>query len=88
MTKLRNGAPALKGWNTRRRNVASRARAVYAALTTARRVLADERREQFSCFVIPGTKDSPEAYKHMNPGERAAIRRFDRAIAKIDEVLK
>lgn len=59
-----------------------------SALAHARVVLADERKGQFECFVIHGTKDTPDAYKQMNPAERAAIRRFDRAIKKIDEALR
>lgn len=54
------------------------------ALRAAKRVLADARREQFECFTIAPDR----SYEQMNPAERAAICRFDRAIAKINEALR
>ena len=54
------------------------------ALRSAKRVLAAERRSQFECFTIPPDR----SYDHMNNTERRAIRRFDRAIAKINEALQ
>lgn len=58
--------------------------AMEAALRAAKHLLVVERRVQFDCFTI-----SPDrSYDQMNAAERAAIRRFDRVIAKIDEVLK
>lgn len=60
-----------------------------SALRSAKRVLSDERREQLSCFTICGAKATKaEYYAQMNAGERAAIRRFDRAIAKINGAIR
>jgi hypothetical protein len=61
-----------------------------AALRSARRVIADERLEQLSCFVVgdlASYKSVKEMYAAMIPPERAAIRRFDRALHKIDKAL-
>jgi hypothetical protein len=55
-----------------------------AALRTAKRVLAAERLSEFECFTIAPDR----SYNQMNAGERAAIRRFDRAITKINAALK
>jgi hypothetical protein len=55
-----------------------------AALRTAKRVLAAERHEQFDCFTIAPDR----SYEQMNNSERAAIRRFDRAITKINRSLR
>jgi hypothetical protein len=55
-----------------------------AALRAAKRVIADERRAQFDCFTIAPDR----SYDQMCASERAAIRRFDRAIKKINEALR
>jgi len=57
------------------------------ALIAARRVLAAERRSQFECFTFAPHRNTPQSYAEMIPTERAAIRRFDRAIDKINEAL-
>lgn len=72
----------------RERTLLSRVARCRAAIITARLVLVAERREQFACFVIAGTPDTPAAYAQMGPGERAAIRRFDRAIKTADDALR
>ena len=54
------------------------------ALRAAKRVLMAERKSQFESFTIPPHR----SFDHMNSNERRAIRRFDRAISKIDEALK
>lgn len=56
---------------------------VIDALETARRILKSERKSQFESFTIPPDR----SFDHMNKSEAAAIRRFDRAIAKIDAAL-
>lgn len=55
-----------------------------AALRTARRVLKDERESQFECFTIPPDR----SFDHMNNDEKRVIRRFDRALAKINAALR
>lgn len=61
---------------------------IRGALAYARRILADERREQYGCFTLAPHKDDAETRKQMNATERWAIRRFDRAISRIDEAMK
>jgi hypothetical protein len=56
-------------------------------LRAIRNFLVDERRSQFDCCVIPGTKDTPAAYRRMEYSARQAMRRFDAAIARLDEML-
>ncbi len=63
-----------------------------AALKSARRLLIQERFEQASCFVVGGAAalrhmTDTEALAVMSPVERAAIRRFDRVIGKINAAL-
>lgn len=58
------------------------------ALRSARALLTRERREQFECFTMPPHANTPENYAAMNCSERAAIRGFDRVIAKINEAIR
>lgn len=55
-----------------------------SALRAARRVLVEERKLQFESFTIPPDR----SFNQMNNDERRAIRRFDRAIAKINAALR
>lgn len=54
------------------------------ALRYAKRVIKAERKSQFDCFTIPPNR----SFEHMNNSEAAAIRRFDRALSKIDKALQ
>jgi hypothetical protein len=85
---LHRGPGARKGWATRRHRERVRRFLTAVALKAAKQVIATERREQFCCFTAPPHKDTPEAYAAMIAPERAAIRRFDRALAKIDAALR
>ena len=58
------------------------------ALRAALRLIVDERREQFRSFTLPPHRSNPETYAAMSEDERQAIRRFDRAIRKIEEALR
>lgn len=55
-----------------------------AALRSAKRLIAEERRSQFDSFTIAPQR----GYSQMNPSERAAICRFDRALRKIKEAMR
>ena len=51
------------------------------ALRYVKRLISVERKSQFNSFTIPPNR----SFEHMNKDEAAAIRRFDRVLAKIDE---
>jgi hypothetical protein len=67
---------------------AVRLASVWRALKLARSIIVLERREQLGCFTmrrpLPSRRD---AYTDLIPGERLAIRRFDRALNAIDAAL-
>lgn len=54
-----------------------------SALRSAKRVLAAERLSQLDSFTM-----SDHNYDDMEPEERRAIERFDRAITKINDALR
>jgi hypothetical protein len=58
--------------------------AMYAALRTAKRVIAEDRAELWEDFTIAPDR----SFDHMNNGERAMVRRLDRALVKINAALK
>ena len=55
-----------------------------AALRSARRVLADLRREEWEGYTIPPDR----SFDHMNADERRSIRRYDRVLKKINEAMR
>lgn len=55
-----------------------------SALRSARRILRDERKVMWESFTIPPDR----SFNHMNSTERRDVRRFDRAIEKIEAALR
>ncbi len=58
--------------------------AMHAALRTAKRVIAEDRKELWDDFTI----EPDRSFDHMNNDERALVRRLDRALVKINAALK
>ena len=56
-------------------------------LRQVRKFLSEERASLFDSVTPPGTKDTPKSYRAMCTPYRVDMRRFDAAIARLDEVL-
>jgi len=58
------------------------------ALKTARSVILIERRSQYESFTMPPHKNDAATFAQMNSTERYWIKKFDRAIDKIETAMK